>query len=77
MKKIGIKWGVILLVVFSLWPAISEGRYIEKEKKEISKKSPSKEEILSAKKGKQRLEYAEGEVLVKFKRGVSLNQVKI
>ena len=76
MKKIGIKWGVILLVIFFLWPAISQGRYIEKEKKEISKKPPSKEEILSAKKGKQRLEYAEGEVLVKFKRGVSLNQVK-
>ena len=75
MKKIGIKWGVILLLVFFLWPAISQGRYIEKDKKK-TKKPPSKEEILSAKKGKKRLEYAEGEVLVKFKRGVSLNQVK-
>jgi len=75
MKKIGIKWGVILLLVFFLWPAISQGRYIEKDKKK-TEKPPSKEEILSAKKGKKKSEYAEGEVLVKFKRGVSLNQVK-
>ncbi len=76
MQKRGIKWSVILLLAFFLGPAISQGRYIEKQKKKIPKKIRLKEEILSPKNVKPKIECAKGEVLVKFKRGVSLNQIK-
>ena len=49
--------------------------YREREERNIQKVAFKRRDF-KCKKGKQRLEYAEGEVLVKFKRGVSLNQVK-
>ncbi len=72
MKK--KRWSIILLVILFLWPAIVQARYIERGKKEVPSKQPSKEELLHIRNVKPK-DYVEGEVLVKFKKVISRHTV--